>query len=106
MFILNRRRRGEFTLAALTLCGCLGLDGANAIAVAALAQKNSSESSKNRGDETPTTRPRRVDADKQNETSDGPIIRVGLMTDVTSISLGATSALIIRSSTANGREEQ
>src|ERR1051325_1307658 len=109
MSISNRRRRVErkLALAALTLCGCLALDGASANAVAALAQKNSSESSsKNRGDETPPTRPRRVDADKQSETADGPIIRVGLMADVTSISLGAASTLTIRSLTASGREEQ
>src|ERR1051325_7208579 len=109
MSISNRRRRVErkLALAALTLCGCLALDGASANAVAALAQQNSSESStKNRGDETPPTRPRRVDADKQSETADGPIIRVGLMADVTSISLAAQSALIIRGSNAAGRAEQ
>ena len=100
MKIENRRRRGErrLAVAAVMLSGCLALDGASAVASAAVAQKSSSE--------LPSTRPRRVDADRQNETPDGPLVRVGIMTDVTSISLGASSALVIRSSTAGDGEGQ
>jgi stage II sporulation protein D len=105
------RTRRKLAAAALMLSACLALDGANTIA---LAQKSSSEpSSKNRSnpehaqsDERGSTRPRRVDAGKQNDNADGPIIRVGLMTDVASISVSSSSALIIRRSAANNIDSQ
>lgn len=119
MLAFNRGRRDErklaltpIALAALMLSLCFALNGVNTIALAALTQKSLSEpSSKNRGeqnyrqgDEASSTRPRRVNTSVQNDDTDGPIIRIGLMTDVTSISLSSSSALMIRRPISDNRD--
>src|SRR6185295_14001464 len=43
-------------------------------------------------------RPRRVDDQKTEYADDGPLIRVGLMTDVTSVTLSSSSRLTVRRS--------
>ncbi|HVG22103.1 MAG TPA: SpoIID/LytB domain-containing protein, partial [Blastocatellia bacterium] len=112
MLAIERGGRARRRLAAaMMLSACLSLDGANTIA---LAQKipsdspsrNRSEQNYRRGDESGSTRPRRVEAGKQADAADGAIIRIGLMTDVTSISLSSSSDLVVRSSTADSRDGQ
>ncbi|HEX8087736.1 MAG TPA: SpoIID/LytB domain-containing protein [Blastocatellia bacterium] len=108
---INRvgRARRRLARAAPVLCLCLALDGVNA---AALGQKFSSDtSSTNRSeqnyrqsDDSGPTRPRRVGAGKRNDDTDGPIIRIGLMTDVASVSLSSSTALTIRRPAADNRD--
>jgi stage II sporulation protein D len=100
---INRggRSRRELARGAAVLCLCIALGGVN---VAALGQKFSSytpstsgsEQNYRQGDDSSPTRPRRVGAGKQGDDADGPIIRVGLMTDVTSASLACSTGLMIR----------
>jgi SpoIID/LytB domain protein len=105
-------RRGKPAVAALMLCGCLALDGTNAIF--ARAQKSVPDShSKDRGtqnyqqnDETLPTRPRRVDRGNRFDPADGPVIRIGIMIDVTSISISSSPSLIISRSGAGNRDDQ
>jgi peptidoglycan hydrolase-like amidase len=113
MLTFNRRgiARRKVALATLMLTVCLALNGTNSIA---LARKTSSEPSTNnrggqnyqQGAESGSTRPRRVDADKQNDNADGPIIRIGLMTDLTSISFSSSTDLVVRRSTSDDRDDE
>ncbi|MFP5265699.1 MAG: SpoIID/LytB domain-containing protein [Blastocatellia bacterium] len=110
---INRggRSRRELARGVAVSCLCIALGGANA---AALGQKfssdtpstNRSEQNYRQGDDSSLTRPRRVGAGKQNDDADGPIIRVGLMTDVTSVSLASSTGLMIRRPTADERDGQ
>lgn len=90
------------------------LVGSNGTAAALAAQKQSASNSRDRSaqnnqqsDDKSSARPRRADAQTnviQYASPGGPIIRVGLMTDVTSIALRSSAGLIVRRA-ATGLDE-
>jgi hypothetical protein len=84
--------------------------GSNHSTDARAAQQSSSNSNDRRAelDEKNITRARRAEAQPdhfQHATAGGPIIRVALMTDVSSVALSCSSGLIVRS-TAAGLDEK
>jgi stage II sporulation protein D len=122
-FNRSTRLRRTLTLAAvITVSGCpesLLLNSRALIAQAAAAQKadwkkldsnksDSKQSGSKKADaqdaDSPAgSRPRRVAIDKQ---SDEPIIRIGLMTDVSFVTLSSASGLAVRRSNAGSRDDQ
>jgi peptidoglycan hydrolase-like amidase len=73
-------------------------------ALAAQKQKasasNDRRSPRDQSDDPMFTRPRRAEAQSDlPQPSDGPIIRIGLMTDVASITVGSTSGFLVRRAT-------
>jgi SpoIID/LytB domain protein len=116
MHIVNRssrlKRRLAFAL-AIIVSGCMQivlLIEPNSFAAVLSAQKQSASSSNDRranqksqqSDDKGLTRPRRAEAQidvVQYASAGGPIIRVALMTDVSSIALSSSSGLIVRRAT-------
>src|SRR5437870_10592067 len=116
MNIANRssrlRRRVALAL-AIIVSGCteiVSLVEANAFAAAISAQKQSAANSNDQraspknqqSDDKSLSRPRRAETQTEaahQASADGPSIRVGLMTDVSSVTLSSSSDLIVRRAT-------
>ena len=116
MNIVNRRSRPRRRIAfalAIIVSGCteiVSLVEANPFAAAIPAQKQSASNSNDRrasqknqqSDDKGLTRPRRAEAQTEvvhYASADGPIVRVALMTDVSSVALSSSSDLIVRRAT-------
>ncbi|HXI89647.1 MAG TPA: SpoIID/LytB domain-containing protein [Blastocatellia bacterium] len=113
MNIMNRsgrlRRRVAFSL-AIIVSGCtemVSLVEASPFATAIPAQKQSASNSNDRratqknqqSDDKDLTRPRRAEGQTEAAhyaSADGPIVRVALMTDVSSVALSSSSDFIVR----------
>ncbi len=115
MYIVNRSSRSERRLAfalAVVVSGCFQtvfLLEANAFAAVRACQKPSASNSNDRAgqknhesDEKSLSRPRRAEPQFdaiRNAPDDGPVIRVALMTDISSITVTSTTGLIVRRTT-------
>jgi peptidoglycan hydrolase-like amidase len=105
--VVGSRRLGRLAMAlALLVSNCTQvvlLTGANRSTVALAAQKQSASDQIDRRaaiDDKNFTRARRAEAPlnavQPSSPAAGPLIRVGLMTDVSSVMLGSSSGLIVR----------
>src|SRR6266849_3772089 len=116
MNIVNRssrlRRRVALALAIIVsgFTEIVSLVEANPFAAAISAQKQSASTSNDQrasqknqqSDDKSLSRPRRAEAQTElvhYASADGPIVRVALMTDVSSVALSSSSDLIVRRAT-------
>jgi len=96
----NPARARRALAAAMLLSACLQPLSFNIHAQAQDPKRNTD--SQQSGD-TEATRPRRVGSDSNIQ--DEPLIRIGLMTDVTSVSLNSDSGLVLRRSATDERDK-
>ena len=98
-----RRKIVSFASLALALTVSGSINALLLVCAPARALAQNSEISKNYGDENNATRPRRIDS-AESVGPEGPLVRVGLLIDVTTVSINSGSELIVRRARAVGSE--